>query len=169
VFHESANFASLHLLPVVFVCENNLYSVYTPLRQRQPDRPMTDLAKAHGMHAAWGDGNSLNECYRLAVEAVSRARDENGPTFLVFNTYRWREHCGPAFDNNIGYRTENEFQSWVQRDPLRKLRGELGSALTASQESAMLAEITAEVEDARAFARSTPMPDPSQASDHVYA
>jgi TPP-dependent pyruvate/acetoin dehydrogenase alpha subunit len=169
VFHESANFAVLHDLPVIFVCENNLYSVYTRIDQRQPDRPLTDLAKAHAMHASHGDGNDLDECYRLAAQAVTRARDGQGPSFVVLDTYRWREHCGPAFDNHIGYRAESEFKGWEKRDPLRKLREDLGGALSASQESAMSAEIMAEVEEARAFARATPLPDPSQASQHVYA
>ena len=169
VFHESANFASLHKLPVIFVCENNLYSVYTRIDQRQPDRPLVDLAKAHGMYALHGDGNDLEECYRLATEAVARARDEQGPTFLVLDSYRWREHCGPAFDNHVGYRTEEEFKGWESRDPIRRSRERLGGALSAQQESKMSAEINAEIEDARAFARATPLPDPSQASQHVYA
>ena len=106
VFHESANFASLHKLPVIFVCENNLYSVYTRIDERQPNRPLTELAKAHGMLALHGDGNDLDECYRLSVQAAGRARNDQGPTFLVLDTYRWREHCGPAFDNHLGYREE---------------------------------------------------------------
>ncbi|MEA2879154.1 MAG: hypothetical protein QOF14_4350 [Hyphomicrobiales bacterium] len=169
VFHESANFASLHKLPVIFVCENNLYSVYTRIDQRQPDRPLADLAKAHAMHALHGDGNDLDECCRLATEAVARARDERGPTFLVLDSYRWREHCGPSFDNHIGYRTEDEFRDWESRDPIRRFRERLGGALSSQQESVMSAEIGAEIEDARAFARATPLPDPSQASQHVYA
>ena len=122
VFHESANFASLHKLPVIFLCENNLYSVYTPIDQRQPDRPLTDLARAHGMQAAHGDGNDLDECYRLSVQAVERARNDQGPTLLVLDTYRWREHCGPAFDDHLGYRKEGELKKWEQRDPIRRFR-----------------------------------------------
>lgn len=169
VFHESANFAQLHQLPVIFVCENNLYSVYTHLRQRQPDRPLTNVALAHGMHAVHGDGNSVEEVFKLTSEAVARARAEQGPTFILLDTYRWREHCGPNFDNNIGYRPETEFQDWETRDPIRALHRHLGNALTAEREKAMRAQITAEIEEARAFARSAPLPDPSQASLHIYA
>jgi len=133
VFHESANFASLHKLPVIFLCENNLYSVYTRIDQRQPNRPLTDLAMAHGMHAAHGDGNDLDECYRLSVEAVERARNDQGPTLLVLDTYRWREHCGPAFDNHIGYRAESEFKDWEQRDPIRRYRERIGATLDAKK------------------------------------
>ena len=169
VFHESANFASLHKLPVIFVCENNLYSVYTPLNQRQPDRPLTDVARAHGIHAVQVDGNNVEEVFTTASDAVARARDDQGPTFLLLDTYRWREHCGPAFDNNIGYRTEAEFHDWEARDPIRSLRARIGGTFTAAQEKAMTDEITAEVEAARAHARAAPLPEPSQATLHVYA
>ncbi len=169
VFHESANFASLHKLPVIFVCENNLYSVYTPLRQRQPDRPLANVAHAHGMHTLCGDGNNIEQTLTLAQQAMQHARDGRGPTFLLLDTYRWREHCGPNFDNHIGYRTESEYKEWEVRCPIRGLRARLGGALPADREKAMIAEINAEIEEARAFARAAPLPEPSQASLHVYA
>lgn len=169
VFHESANFAALHRLPVIFICENNLYSVYTPLSQRQPDRPLTEVARAHGMPALRGDGNDVEECYNLANEAVARARNDCGPMFVLLDSYRWREHCGPNFDNHIGYRTEAEYQQWEQRCPIRQLRARLAAALADEREKGMAAEIAAEIEEARAFARSAPLPDPSQAGLHVYA
>jgi pyruvate dehydrogenase E1 component alpha subunit len=156
-------------LPVIFVCENNLYSVYTPLRQRQPDRPLTDVARAHGVPAVHGDGNSVEDCYRLAKEDVARALNDGGPTFLLLDSYRWREHCGPGFDNHIGYRTEEEYQQWAQRCPVRRLRDRIAGALPPEEEKAMVAEIAAEIEDARTFAHLAPLPDPSQASLHVYA
>lgn len=169
VFHESANFAVLHRLPIVFVCENNLYSVYTPLRQRQPDRPLTNVAFAHGMRAAHGDGNNLEETYRLMSDAVAHARCGNGPTFLLLDTYRWREHCGPNFDNRIGYRTEAEYLQWETRCPIRALHKKLGSGLAPQREKAMVEAITVEIESARAFARAAPLPEPAQASQFVYA
>jgi pyruvate dehydrogenase E1 component alpha subunit len=154
---------------VVFVCENNLYSVYTPLSQRQPDRPLTDVAQAHGMFAAHGDGNDFEQTFKLATESVQRARDSEGPTFLLLDTYRWREHCGPSFDNNIGYRTEDEYKQWEARDPIRSLRGRIGDAMNSNLEKSMIAKISTEIEDARAFARSAPLPDASLASQYVYA
>lgn len=169
VFHESANFAQLHKLPVVFVCENNLYSVYTHLSLRQPDRPLTDVARAHGMKAVHANGNNVEETFKVTSEALARARAGEGPTFLLLDTYRWREHCGPNFDNNIGYRTEAEFKDWETRDPLRALRSRIGGALSAEREKAMTDAMTAEIEEARAFARSAPLPEPSQASLYVYA
>lgn len=170
VFHESANFAVLHRLPVLFVCENNLYSVYTPLKMRQPDRPLTDLARAHGMTAVHGDGNDAEACYALTTAAAARARAGHGPTFLLLDTYRWREHCGPNFDNHLGYRTEAEYQEWAKRCPVRRMRDRLESPAVfgPEREAALTDAIAAEIEDARAFARAAPLPDPSQAGLHVY-
>jgi TPP-dependent pyruvate/acetoin dehydrogenase alpha subunit len=171
VFHESANLAALHNLPVVFLCENNLYSVYTPLRERQPARPLTDLARAHGIPSVHGNGNDVAEAYRLTADAVRRARAGKGPTFVLLDTYRWREHCGPNFDNHIGYRTEAEYETWRRRDPIQSLLGRLkkAKALSTAQADAMVAEIKAEVDGAIAFARSAPLPTPDQAWAHVYA
>lgn len=171
VFHESANLAALHKLPVVFVCENNLYSVYTPLRERQPSRPLTNLAEAHGIVTWHGDGNDVAEVYRLTKAAVERARKGKGPVCLLFDTYRWREHCGPNYDNSIGYRSESEFETWKRRDPIRRLVNRLKAAkrLPAGQAAAIAAEIAAEITGAIAFARAAPLPGPEQASLHVYA
>jgi pyruvate dehydrogenase E1 component alpha subunit len=171
IFHESASFAMLHHLPVVFVCENNLYSVYTPIAARQPHRPLSDLAKAHGMRALHGDGNNVIESHRLAQEAVRAARKGQGPTFLVLDTYRWREHCGPNYDNNIGYRTEAEFKKWQRRDPLAVLERHLRAAglLDDKGKRSMLEELDAEIALAIDFARASPLPEPAQAKAHVYA
>lgn len=169
VFHESANFAALHRLPVVFVCENNLYSVYTPIHLRQPNRPLTDLARAHGVPALHGDGNDVEQTFALMLEAVARARDDGGPSFLLLDTYRWREHCGPSFDNHIGYRSEDEYLNWEKRCPVRSVQARLGAAMTEEQKKAVEVEIAAEIDAALAFARAAPLPDVRQASEHVYA
>lgn len=171
VYHESANFASLHKLPVVFVCENNLYSVYTPLHERQPERPLTDVARAHAIKAFHCDGNDVARVLHLATEAVERARGGYGPTFLLLDTYRWREHCGPNFDNTLGYRSEAEYENWKLRCPLERLHAQLVDAaiLTTSQEDSMRERISAEIEEAREFARQAPLPGPQDASQYVYA
>jgi pyruvate dehydrogenase E1 component alpha subunit len=171
VFHESANFASLNRLPVIFVCENNLYSVYTPLHQRQPRRPITDVARAHAMHAESADGNDVEAVQRLTKAAAERARAGEGPTFLLLDTYRWREHCGPNFDNQLGYRAESEYLEWKQRDPLERLRSRLArsGALDDKAYAAMGAQLQRSIDAAFEYARSAPLPEPSQASDFVYA
>jgi pyruvate dehydrogenase E1 component alpha subunit len=128
VFHESANFAAVRGLPVIFVCENNLYSVYTHIRDRQPPRSIESLAIAHGIPANHIDGNDVIAVRAAAASAVDRARTGQGPSFLLCDTYRWREHCGPNYDNDIGYRSESEFQHWKKLDPIERLRDRLVSA-----------------------------------------
>jgi len=171
VFHESANFASLFRLPVVFMAENNLFSVYTHLSDRQPERPLTDVAQAHAMPAAQVDGNRVLDVYAAADEAVSRARGGEGPSLIVADTYRWREHCGPNYDNDIGYRTSEDFDAWKVRCPVStfaetlKDRGILDDAAI----EAMNREITEEVTAAFTAAQAAPFPDPATAGDGVYA
>jgi TPP-dependent pyruvate/acetoin dehydrogenase alpha subunit len=171
VYHESANFAALKKLPAIFVCENNLYSVYTGLDARQPRRPLTELGRAHGMPALHIDGNDVREIHAAAMEATGRARAGGGPTFILADTYRWREHCGPNYDNDLGYRTAAEFEEWRERDPIRKLRGVLTAQgmLTSAAEQAMTAEIAAEIDEAFAAARAAPAPDPCTAGTGIYA
>lgn len=171
VFHESANFASLNRLPVIFACENNLYSVYTHLRERQPNRPICRLADAHGMVSFDVDGDDVLAVFNVASNAVAHARSARGPVFLNINTYRWREHCGPNYDNHIGYRTEAEFEDWHHRDALARLRKRLRSdgVLTAANETSLLSTFRREIDEAIAFAKSAPLPDPSEASEYVYA
>lgn len=171
VFHESANFASLHKLAVLFVCENNLYSVYTPLRQRQPDRPLTDAVKGHAITALTADGNDVEAVLRTSGQAVEHARSGEGPVFLAFDTYRWREHCGPNYDNHIGYRTEAEYLEWKQRDPVERLKARLtgAGAIDEAGLKELAAALQRDIDAAFEFAKAAPFPSPSQASTHVYA
>ena len=166
VVHESLNFAALKKLPILFACENNLYSVYSPLEVRQPaQRSISDLAAGHGVKTVQADGNNAQEVFSKACAAVQDMRQGAGPVFIELATYRWLEHCGPGYDNDIGYRTEAEFQGWKQRDPL---------VISAQQSSAVLepGEIVAireEIEAAFSAAISDPFPDAASAGMHVYA
>ena len=172
VFSESLNFAALKKLPVVFICENNLYSVYSPLSVRQAAaRDRTALARAHGLAAAGGDGNDAEAVLRLAREAVARARRWEGPTYLEFATYRWREHCGPNYDNDLGYRSEAEFQSWRKRCPIKRYRERLLREGTISEPelSRMTRRIDRELSAAFAFAQASPWPAPEASDEGVYA
>lgn len=171
VFHESANFAVLRGLPVIFVCENNLYSVYTPLHQRQPKRPLTDLARAHALPSLTADGNDVAAVHDTTAAAAERARKGEGPSFLLFDTYRWREHCGPNYDNHIGYRTEAEYQEWHKRCPLEALRARLMAAklIDAKYEADLTATLRQEIDAAFQFAKTAPLPSPDKAAEHVYA
>jgi len=171
VFHESANFASLNKLPVLFVCENNLYSVYTNIQERQPRRPITNVAMAHDIHAASADGNDVEAVLRVTAECVQRARSGAGPSFLQFDTYRWREHCGPNYDNQLGYRTMDEYEEWRAKDPIEQTRRKLHALKTLSDadEKRMADDLQKDIDAAFAFAKAAPLPEPSQASQFVYA
>lgn len=172
VFHESINFAVLKKLPVIFVCENNLYSVYSPLSVRQPEgREISELAKGQGMESFQGDGNDAAEVCTLAERAIRKARQGGGPTFLEFKTYRWREHCGPNYDNDLGYRTESEFQQWKKHCPVEGLNKRLLEDGTLSNRDieGMIRNLETEIEEAVTFARESPFPEGQLLLKDVYA
>jgi len=171
VFYESLNFALLKRLPVLYVCENNLYSVYSPLCVRQPaGRRIFEMVGCLGVRSEAGDGNDALEVYEKAGAAVARLRAGDGPVFLEFSTYRWREHCGPNFDNDIGYRTEEEYLQWKKRDPIplfeeRLLREGL---IDEAGIRAMDGAIDAEMEEAFRFAEDSAFPPAEDALTDVF-
>ncbi len=169
-FHEALNFAGTHRLPVVFVCENNLYSVHSALDIRQPDRPIHALAPAHGLLPLHGDGNDADVVHDLAAQAVAHARRGEGPSLIELATYRWREHCGPNGDLELKYRSEEEFAAWQARDPVRTYRDRLTAAgeLSAPADKAMSTAIASEIDEAVAFAKASPFPAPDALARFVY-
>ena len=172
VFYESANFAAVRKLPVLFVWENNGYSVYAPLLQRQPkDRCIADMVAALGISSARGDGNDALASHALLGSAVSHIRSGNGPYFVELATYRWREHCGHAYDNDLGYRSVAEFESWKARDPIQRLRREIIAASPEKKSEILIIEnrIDQEVSAAFDFAEQSPFLDPAEAYTGVYA
>jgi len=171
-FHEALDFAALKKLPVLFVCENNLYSVYSPLSVRQsPARRVYRLAEARGIVSRRGDGNDAAEVHSLAGEALGVIRSGGGPALLEFDTYRWREHCGPNYDNNIGYRGEDEFLRWRALCPVERLRVRAlaDGAFDAEDEQRWTAEIQAEFAAALRFAKESDFPAPETMLASVYA
>lgn len=171
VWHEVANFAAVHRLPLVVVLENNLYSVYTNLADRQPARPLTELALPYRLLALQADGNDVLASHGVMAEAVAHARGGAGPVLVVLDTYRWREHCGPNYDNDIGYRSVAEFEAWRGRCPVLRFGADLRrrGLLDDQADQAMAAQIAGEIADALAFADAAPFPDPSTAAEGVYA
>ncbi|HVX14857.1 MAG TPA: thiamine pyrophosphate-dependent dehydrogenase E1 component subunit alpha [Pirellulales bacterium] len=171
-FHEALNFAALKRLSILFVCENNLYSVYSPLSVRRPaGRPIYRLADGHGIESRQGDGNDVEEVHALAQEALGQIRAGAGPMFLEFATYRWREHCGPNFDNRIGYRTEEEFLRWREQCPVERQRrkGIENGWLSESDVKGWSDEIRDEFSAAVAFAKASHWPETRTMLDHVYS
>jgi TPP-dependent pyruvate/acetoin dehydrogenase alpha subunit len=170
-FHEAANFAGVNKLPVLFVCENNLYSVHSKLEIRQPEgRKVHQLADAHGALGLFGDGNDIDEVWRLAKSAVSHIRAGNGPVILELMTYRWKEHCGPNEDLMLNYRSQEEFDAWVERDPVATYRARLLDEGVLSKEAydSYQSEISREIEAAFDFAIASPFPSTDELFDFVY-
>jgi len=170
VFHESVNFAQLNKLPVLFVCENNLYSVYTPLSSRQPDRPISDLGKSHNIYTLRADGNDVESVYSISKEAISYVRSGKGPVFIVFDTYRWREHCGPNYDNSLGYRTEEEFMEWKSKDPLENILSKImkRELMNKTQIKKLEDEILNKIEDAFNYAKISNLPTSNDILKYIY-
>jgi len=172
VFFEAVNFAVLQRLPVLYVCENNQFSVYSPLAVRQPPgRAIHAMVAGLGIPTAAADGNDPEAVYTTCLTMVKSMREGRGPAFVEFATYRWREHCGPNFDNDIGYRDEAEFRAWKERDPVATYtRRLLREKTVTEQEIAVMDDaIRAEVADAFAFAEASPFPAPATAADDVHA
>jgi TPP-dependent pyruvate/acetoin dehydrogenase alpha subunit len=170
VVHESLNFAALHNLPMLFVCENNDFSVYTRRNERQPDRPIFELARAHGLEASAGNGNDVEEVLGMSRVAVDKARNGQGPQFLEFRTYRWREHCGPNFDDDLNYRSVQEIEAGMNDCPIVAYKSKLDSenkfgAIAEQCE----ADLKKEIDDAFDFALSSRKPTIEDAKGHLYA
>ena len=171
VFYESVNFAVLRNLPVLFICENNLYSVYSPLSVRQPaNRSLCGIVGQMGLRAEYGDGNDVADVHTRVQKAVQSMRLGAGPAFLEFATYRWREHCGPNLDGELGYRTEDEYESWKARDPVERFRRELvdDGIMTDLELEKVESQIQNEVDAAFLFAEESPFPEPEEACEGLY-
>jgi len=172
VFYESMNFAILKGLPVLYICENNFYSVYSPLCVRQPPgRSIFEMVKCLGIESSKGDGNDVIDVCSLVSQAVEYIRGEGKPLFLEFLTYRWREHCGPNFDNELGYRTYEEYCSWKERDPIMLLETQLLKQGTISQADIekMKMAIQQEISEAFEFAEESPFPATEEAFKDLYS
>lgn len=168
VFYESLNFAVLKGLPVLYICENNFYSVYSPLRVRQPaGRCIFEMVKCLGVDSLKGDGNDIINVYYKTLQALDYIKKEGKPFFIEFHTYRWREHCGPNFDNNLGYRPLEEYILWKERDPILLLIEEMkGSNEISKFEIENMEDlIKKEIHEAFHFAEISHFP----ASEEVFA
>jgi pyruvate dehydrogenase E1 component alpha subunit len=122
-FHEALNFAVVWKLPVIFVCENNLYMEYTPIHTvTAVEHPAADRASAYGLESVVIDGNDADEVYTTAVKYMNRARKGGGPALIEAMTYR---HSGHSRADPAKYRPEGELEHWLKRDPLDRYRKRL--------------------------------------------
>jgi len=172
VFSETLNFASLKKLPIIFVCENNFFSVCTPLSVRQPkERSNVSLARAYGIPSVKRDGNDVAVVYETTKKAVRHIRNNGGPFYLEFETYRWREHCGPYYDNALLYRDRAEFAKWRKRCPVELYGKRLvkNEAISKHHISDLKIRIQSEIDSAVKFAKDSPFPAAQDVSSDVYS
>jgi TPP-dependent pyruvate/acetoin dehydrogenase alpha subunit len=167
-FHEGLNLAAVWNLPVVFVCENNLYATEMPFELSTKNISVASRAAAYQIPGVHVDGNDVLEVYARTGEAVERARRGEGPTLLECLTYRWFGHH--EGDPGTSYRTKEEVAKWKENDPIRRLRDQAvtASMVTEAEFDAIDSEISRLIEDAGAYALKSPQPDINTALNHVF-
>jgi pyruvate dehydrogenase E1 component alpha subunit len=173
VFYESLNYAATNRLPVLFVCENNLYSTESSLSVRQPSgTELTERARAFKVEAEKVDGNDVFAVFAAADRALTAIRQGQGPQFLECMTYRWREHVGPMFDHEAGrtYRSREEVESWMKKCPLVQAEARLlAEGWADSREIALWkTETEDDIRDAVIRAKNGRWPDPRDLFNNVY-
>jgi pyruvate dehydrogenase E1 component alpha subunit len=172
-FHESLNLAAVWKLPVVFVCENNGFGEFTPMQTVTSVKDIAVRARAYDIPGHIVDGNDVLEVYRYASEAVARARAGEGPTLLECKTYRWEGHVvgEQAFLGSAAYRDQKEIDEWKTRCPLLRFQKFVvdSGRLRAADLKKIEEETAAELDAALAFARESPLPDPKEVTDDLYA
>ena len=167
-FHEGLNLASIWKLPVVYICENNLYAETTPISYAVNIPNLVDRAAAYGMPGKTVDGNDVLAVYETVGEAVARARRGEGPTFIVCQTYRWHGHFEGDPDT---YKPQEEREEWMKKDPIPRFRRKLieRRVLIEKQADEINREMEREIEKAVKFAEESPLPEPEETLEDVYA
>jgi acetoin:2,6-dichlorophenolindophenol oxidoreductase subunit alpha len=167
-FHEALNFSVVWKLPVVFVCENNLYMEYTPIHTvTSVEHPAADRASAHGLEKIVIDGNDADEVYTTAVKYMTRARDGGGPALIEAMTYR---HSGHSRADPAKYRPEGELEKWLERDPLTIYRTRLAKlGVNEATLKDMEADALRKVDEATEIAKASPAPSLEAIDKDVWA
>lgn len=165
VFYETLNFASLKKLPIIFVCENNLYSTHMPIFKILADTNIAKKAEIFNMPGFQIDGNNVIEVFQTVEKAVERAREGKGPTLIECMTYRWCGHVGFSDDLDKKLRTKEELDSWVKKCPIEKLKKNL--EITDVENEEISKEIEKEIKEAVAFAKESSYPAEDELSSGV--
>lgn len=167
-FHEALNLASVWSLPVIFVCENNLYAGAQRYEEHTRVRHIADRAAGYAMPGVVVDGNDALEVYASALEARARAVAGEGPTLIEYKTYRWRGH---GENDPQLYQPAEEIAAWQAMCPIPKLRGDMlaRNLIRADALREMESDIDAVVRDAVRFAEESPYPEPHEALEDVFA
>jgi pyruvate dehydrogenase E1 component alpha subunit len=167
-FHEGINMASVWRLPVIFVCENNLYAMGTHQSRVMNIENIADRAIAYGIPGVVVDGNNVLAVYEATVKAVERARNGEGPTLIECKTYR---HKGHSRVDPAKYRPKEEVEEWLAKDPIKRFKEMLlkTKTLTQSEIQQIEKEVSAEIEETVNFAIESPLPDSEEALKDIYA
>ncbi len=167
-FHEAVNLAAVWQLPVIFVCENNLYGFTTHYKRTMLLNDISDRAAAYGIPGVSVDGMDVRAVYEVAGEAINRARKGEGPTLLECKTYRFRGHS--RFENPT-YRTKEELEEWMKRDPILGFSEYLRAELKINEEeiNEIDEEVISELEEAVRFAENSPDPEPQDYRKYIFA
>lgn len=170
-FHEGLNFASVHRLPLVFVCENNGFGISVSQKQHQAIQDISIRAAAYNMPGITVDGNDVLTVYEASGKAIQRARAGEGPTLVECKTYRWRGHHEGDPNQGKRYRTMEEVQEWVKKCPIRRFEEKLVSkkVLTKLKAKKIWEEVEKEIDEAVEFANQSPFPEPQDIYEDVYA
>ena len=171
VFHESANFASLHDLPILFVCENNRYSCFTEINKRQPSEDLIRLAKCHEIESLKINGNNVIEVLNQSKQIIDKVKKFSKPFFLQLDTYRFVEHCGPNNDDYLKYRDDKEVTEWIKNDPIEIFLNYLEKKNQYNEKKIeeIKRKINIEINEAFKFAQKDKFPKPSSLKKYVYA
>lgn len=164
IFWETVSYAALRKLPIVFVCENNNYSVFSPLLKRQPKDNISERVRAFGVNSTALFGNDVPLVYKTLESAIADARAGRGPSFVEAYTCRWSGHYGPASDDLVGYRSEEELKIWKDNCPIALLEEAMAAKglLAPGRAAELLKEIDVEIADCFRFAKGSPFPKPAK-------
>tara|TARA_Y100000590_G_scaffold469053_1_gene654639 strand:- start:209 stop:1174 length:966 start_codon:yes stop_codon:yes gene_type:complete len=169
VFYESVNFAILKNLPVLFVCENNQFSCFTHLSERQPqNRKIFEMVSSLGIESSECNGNDVIAVQETTTQLVNKIKKGEGPKFLELHTYRWLEHCGPNYDDELGYRTSNEIKKSRENDPIKILEKRYPE-LIKSKKHAILKNLKTLTKNAFQYAEESNFPDQEEAYKNLYS
>jgi TPP-dependent pyruvate/acetoin dehydrogenase alpha subunit len=165
VFSESLNFAALHRLPILFICENNGYAIHSPSSNRWANDRLCERVATYGIPAFQVPDGDVFAIRDKAAEYIDLLRKGEGPAFLECLTYRWREHVGPGEDYEEGYRTRGDLEKWIKRDQVPLV----GAMLDEATRQRIDSEVEEEVAAAIVFAEESPFPETEKLMTHVFA
>lgn len=172
VFQESLDFASLFNLRILFVCENNFFSVYSNIKKRQhARRSIINIASSHGVKSLKINGNDCESIFDKSKKIIKQMRSDSRPFLIQLDTYRHLEHCGPNFDDNLEYRDTKEVVRWLKKDPINSMINKMKkeNLITQRDISIFKKRIDKELDNAFDFAKKSKFPSKNLLTKYVYS